>query len=50
MVINKSCYTSCWIKSVAESVSKPLSYWNNNVIGSYNLIKVWKKITVGLCF
>ncbi len=27
------------LKSVAESVSKPLSYWNNNVIGSYNLIK-----------
>ena len=27
------------LKAVAESVSKPLLYWNNNVIGSYNLIK-----------
>ena len=27
------------LKAVAESVSKPLMYWNNNVIGSYNLIK-----------
>ena len=27
------------LKAVAESVSKPLLYWNNNVLGSYNLIK-----------
>ena len=27
------------LKSVAESVSKPLLYWKNNVIGSFNLIK-----------
>tara|TARA_B100000886_G_scaffold273218_1_gene197130 strand:- start:1768 stop:2823 length:1056 start_codon:yes stop_codon:yes gene_type:complete len=27
------------LKAVAESVTKPLLYWNNNVLGSYNLIK-----------
>ena len=31
------------LKAVAESVSKPLLYWNNNVIGSYNLIKSMEK-------
>ena len=27
------------LKGVAESVIKPLNYWENNVFGSYNLIK-----------
>ena len=27
------------IKSVAESVIDPLKYWENNLIGSFNLIK-----------
>ncbi len=31
------------LKAVAESVSKPLLYWDNNVIGSYNLISSMKK-------
>ena len=28
------------LKAVAESVIKPLNYWENNVLGSYNLIKI----------
>ena len=27
------------LKSVAESIINPLKYWENNLIGSYNLIK-----------
>ncbi len=31
------------LKAVAESVIKPLNYWENNVFGSYNLIKSMKE-------
>ncbi len=31
------------LKSVKESVLKPLDYWNTNVVGSLNLLKVMKK-------
>lgn len=31
------------LKAVAESVLKPLSYWDNNVFGSYNLISCMKE-------
>ena len=31
------------LKSVQESISYPLMYWENNVIGAVNLIKVMSK-------
>ena len=31
------------LKAVAESVIKPLNYWENNVLGSYNLIKIMEE-------
>ena len=31
------------LKAVAESVIEPLNYWENNVFGSYNLIKSMKE-------
>ena len=31
------------LKAVAESVIKPFNYWENNVFGSYNLIKSMKE-------
>ncbi len=31
------------LKAVAESVSKPFLYWENNVVGSYNLIRSMKE-------
>ena len=30
------------LKAVAESVLKPLSYWDNNVFGSLNILKIMK--------
>lgn len=31
------------LKSVSESISKPLKYWENNVIGTINLLKIMGK-------
>ena len=31
------------LKSVEESIRKPLLYWDNNVIGTMNLLKIMKK-------
>ena len=31
------------LKAVAESVINPLNYWENNVLGSYNLIKIMEE-------
>lgn len=34
------------LKAVAESVSKPLEYYENNIVGSLNLIKKCQKFNV----
>ena len=31
------------LKSVSESISNPISYWENNLIGTINLIKIMEK-------
>lgn len=31
------------LKSVEESIKRPLLYWDNNVIGTMNLLKIMKK-------
>ena len=31
------------LKSVKESILKPLKYWDNNVLGTINLLKVMNK-------
>ena len=33
----------CGLKSVEESVKKPISYWDVNVLGTINLLKVMRK-------
>ena len=37
-------------KSVAESVIDPLKYWENNLVGSFNLIKACQKTIVQRLF
>tara|TARA_Y100001978_G_C23454227_1_gene319177 strand:- start:56 stop:451 length:396 start_codon:yes stop_codon:yes gene_type:complete len=33
------------LKSVSESINKPFLYWNNNVLGSINLVEVMNKFS-----
>ena len=34
------------LRSVSESINKPILYWNNNVLGSINLVEVMNKFSV----
>uniref|UniRef100_A0A914LZ66 Uncharacterized protein n=1 Tax=Meloidogyne incognita TaxID=6306 RepID=A0A914LZ66_MELIC len=49
-IMKKNFYSLCCFKNyslccfkICESVAKPLDYYNNNIVGSLNLIKVFIK-------